>query len=704
MNLTFQYPVWFILLCLALGAAYAVALYYRNTFIKDPSPRQRNIFKGLGVLRFLVVTLIAILLLSPFIKTRSTESQKPVIVLLQDNSESIKNTLSSQDSATYAQSVTDMMDELGKKYDVKQYAFDGKLHDSLNLDFNGKLTNLSDNLADIYSLYSNQNVGGIILASDGIYNQGSNPLYIGGGNTRFPLFTIALGDTTPQRDLKIDKVYYNKIVYLNDRFKLGADAVSQNISSVNTRLTIYDYTDKGAPAKLGEQTVNFTSDGQIITQEFVLDAKRSGIRHYRLALTPVSGEFTEANNYKDIFIEVLDSRQKVLILANSPHPDIAAIKEAAESNQNYEVTLKYAADAAAIDPAAYNLVIMHQLPSQRFPVTNVIDKLKKSSTSAWYIVGSQTAINPFNNAQGAVQISQGGANLNEVTGTYNPDFAIFTVSDKLRDQSARFPPLAAPFGQFRRSPGAKVMLKQRIGSVNTEYPLLAFNEATGNKSAVLCGEGLWKWKLYDFRFNKSHDAFNELVTKTIQFLAVKQDKRQFRVRIEKNIFLENENVEFQAELYNDNYELVNTPDVTLTITDEQGKEYPKQFSRTSNAYALNAGSFKVGDYKYRAKVNFNGKELTFDGQFSITPMELEAANTVADHQLMYQLAEQSGGKMFYPGQVKQLTEFLSNSENIKPVMYDTFKTQPFINLKWIFFLIVLLFSIEWFTRKWFGGY
>ena len=29
----------------------------------------------------------------------------------------------------------------------------------------------------MYDLYSNQNLGAIVLASDGIYNEGSNPVY-----------------------------------------------------------------------------------------------------------------------------------------------------------------------------------------------------------------------------------------------------------------------------------------------------------------------------------------------------------------------------------------------------------------------------------------------------------------------------------------------------------------------------------------------
>ena len=366
--------------------------------------------------------------------------------------------------------------------------------------------------------------------------------------------------------------------------------------------------------------------------------------------------------------------------------------------------MKYADDIGNPDLNIYNVVILHQLPSQRNPIKNILDKLKTANTAAWYIIGSETSIPLLNAAQNTVQIASGNPSLNEVMANYNKDFSIFTLSDNLQNQLAKFPPLSVPFGQYRAAPEAKVILKQRVGNVSTDYPLMVFNESIGNKMAITCGEGMWHWKLYDYLMNHNQDAFNELVTKTIQFLAIKQDKRQFKVQLEKNIYMENENIEFQAQLYNDSYELINTPDASVTIIDEDGKDYPWQFNKTGNSYSLNAGSFKVGNYKYHARVLYNSKELTFDGRFTVSPVELEGTNTVADHHLLYQLSERSGGKLFYPNQLKQLTELLTNNAQIKPVMYDTFRTQAFINLKWIFVLIVFLLSAEWFTRKYFGGY
>jgi hypothetical protein len=175
----------------------------------------------------------------------------------------------------------------------------------------------------------------------------------------------------------------------------------------------------------------------------------------------------------------------------------------------------------------------------------------------------------------------------------------------------------APFGEFVPLANAQPLLYQRIGKIDTEYPLLVLGETQGIKTGVLAAEGIWKWRLFDFLQNENHDLFDQLIRKTVQYLSLKEDKRRFRVSLPKNIFNENEPVYLDAELYNQSFELINDPDVSIVITDQDNREFPYVFSKTTNAYRLNAGILGVGEYRFRAKVVTAGKELTYDGQFSV---------------------------------------------------------------------------------------
>jgi len=119
---------------------------------------------------------------------------------------------------------------------------------------------------------------------------------------------------------------------------------------------------------------------------------------------------------------------------------------------------------------------------------------------------------------------------------------------------------------------------------------------------------------------------------------------------------------------------------------------------------LNAGYFPTGKYSYTARVNYNNKNLTDQGEFTVSPIQLEALNTTADNHLLQLIAVKSGGKLFYPAQTEELERTIFASQNIKPVIYTTTKTESVINFKWLFLWVTVLLCLEWFLRKYFGGY
>ena len=233
---------------------------------------------------------------------------------------------------------------------------------------------------------------------------------------------------------------------------------------------------------------------------------------------------------------------------------------------------------------------------------------------------------------------------------------------------------------------------------------MAFGEKGGIKTTVFCGEGIWKWRLFDYLQHKNYDLTTELINKTIQVTSVKSDKRKFRANTSKNLYKENEAVLFDAQLYNDSYEMINEPDVKLVIKDESNKEYNYTFSKTQNYYSLNADLFTQGSYTYTASTTYNGKVLTVSGRFNVEAIQLEQYDLTARHGLLRELSSKYNGKMFYPSNMKELGDMVLANENIKPVLYESSSTQSIINLKWIFFLLLALLSVEWFLRRYFGNY
>ena len=267
-----------------------------------------------------------------------------------------------------------------------------------------------------------------------------------------------------------------------------------------------------------------------------------------------------------------------------------------------------------------------------------------------------------------------------------------------------FPPLSAPFGEFTAGPGSTTLLRQRIGRVDTEYPLISLGESKGSRTGVITGTGLWQWRLFDFLEAGNHERFDELLSQLTQYLTVQDDKRRFRVVLPESIFDENEPVQLDAELYNSNYELINDPEATVTVTGEDGRDYEFAFTRTANAYTLNAGTLPVGNYRFRARTNTGNEALTYDGRFSVQAVEVERYALEADHALLRQLSERYGGQLLYPEQLATLPATLEASGTVKPLLLDTVNTRSVVHLKWIFFALLALYSAEWFMRRYFGGY
>ena len=693
--LNFQYPIWYISMCILFGALLSALLYYKDTRFKELAQPIKYI---MAMLRALAGTLLAVFLLSPMLKTVKTEIKKPVIVIAQDASESVG--IAVKDSAAFKQQLETLSSSLNEQFDVKKYAFGEKVREGFDVGFKDKLTNIAEVLNNIYDNYTGQNLGGVVLATDGIYNEGANPLY-SGVKLNVPIYTIALGDTTPKKDVMIKRVFHNNIAYLGDKFSVQIDVGANNCAGANTNLTIAQVDATGNSKQVAAQSIPINKNDFFFTKEITLDATAAGIQHYVAHLSTVPGETTTANNTKDFFVEILDARTKILILANAPHPDISALNDAISVNKNYTVTVSYINELKA-NIADADFVILHQLPSATNSADAVFNILNTKRIPRLFIVGNQTDTRKVSGLQNLVSITSDGKNTTDAQAVLNPAFNLFTLDENFR-QIPNFNPIIAPFGESKETGGGQVLYYQKIGKVETKYPLITLGESNGIKTGVIAAEGFWKWRLFDFAQHQNQHIADEMIGKIVQYLSVKEDKRKFRCTTDKTSYRENESVSFEAELYNNSYELLNDPDVSLQITNSKGQQYNYTMNKIGRSYSYNTGILPVGNYKYKASTNYTGTKYEAEGAFNVQPIQLELFETTADHATLRALSKQFGGITVFPNQLAALADSIK-AHKLKPVMFTTKTTEPLLNLKWIFGLILLLLTAEWFMRRYFGGY
>lgn len=690
----FDQSPWFIIVCLLSGIAVAWLTY---SGAKNKATFSQRKTWLLATLRALSFFLIFYLLFAPLLRYISREVEKPVVVLLQDNSQSlVLNSDSSYYRNEYEKQVETFQRELGEDFIIETFDVGNEVSDTAQFSFTDKQTDLSQALESVESKYFNRNLGAVILASDGIYNRGNNPLYAP-YPFQSPLFTVALGETEIRKDLLIAKVNHNPLAFLNNDFPIEVLVQAKKLKGQSSSLSI---SHKGAV--LATKPVNIGDDAYFEAFQFLIPAREVGLQRFEVKLQTINGEFSIENNLVDVFIEVVDGRQKVLILSDGVHADVGAIKQALQANQTIEVESALTNDFKK-NLKNYSLVILHQLPSKTNASTKIIEEATEANIPLWIIMGEQSNWLSWNKLNMGFNLQNFRNEFNVSSPIYNEAFGLFTLSDELLKAIKTWPPLDVPYGDIKLQADVNVFLKQKIGNVSTNFPLMAFQTRGSQKFAYLMGEGIWRWRLQNYANNRSHQLFNELVSKVVQFLSLKLNKNRFIVQAKRSIY-ENERMIFDAELYNESYETVKNAEIALTLTDESKKEYQYTFSKSENNYRLDVGLFAPGVYNYNAKTTLNGAAFESKGQITVKPLKIEQVNTTADHSLLFSLAEKHRGKMFLKNQWLDLAKEIKNNPEIKPISYSQSSLNEWINLKWLFFMAFVLLAIEWFLRRVNGSY
>lgn len=686
-----EYSLWFLFGCIAIGLIYAWLLYRKENKLEEaPFLVLRSVF----IFRFIVVSILAFLLLKPLIKITGKTVENPMIIFAIDNSESVAS--DSKSIENIVKPVKNHFENNKDKFDFMSLSFGERVTLSDTFNLNEKESDMSELLINVNERMFHRNAGALILVSDGIVTGGENPLNEA-KQFKIPIYTIALGDTNIQADSRIFNAETNNIAFLNNSFPVNVTIKADKLSGKKSRIKILDNG-----KTVYQKQISISSDTYFKKFEFQLNAKETGFHKIDILLDSIEGESNYGNNVQVLFIEVADSKQKVLILGNSPHPDISAIRRALELNQNFETEF-YTIQTFNKSVKAYNLVILHQIPSKTSSPA-ILSSIINSNVPLLFILGQQTSTERFDNLNIGLRTGAYSNNADLVNGILNKNFSLFDIDEQTQEILSESPPIISPFGSYELSSDSEVLFFRKIKTINTELPLMVFTSLSSNrKNCVITGEGIWRWSMYDYKKNKNNYLFNDLINKTIQYLTEKDIKEYFTVRSEK-IIAENQAVIFNATLFNENYEALDNAEIRLKIVNSEGETRSFVFEAKNKDYYLQIEPIPVGDYTWTAETVYNGRVYEKDGILTVIPLNIETNSLQADHNLLFKIAEQTGGQLLYPNEIEKLKELINNNENIVPVSFSEKKTESIVNYKIIFALLLVLLSLEWFARKFYGSY
>ena len=141
----------------------------------------------------------------------------------------------------------------------------------------------------------------------------------------------------------------------------------------------------------------------------------------------------------------------------------------------------------------------------------------------------------------------------------------------------------------------------------------------------------------------------------------------------------------------------------LDITDEKGKVQNYTYTHRAENPRFEISGLPEGVYRYHASTFLRSQQEQVSGQFVVRNTDLEAQNTTADFGLLREVAQRSGGQFVQPATLESLVQILVN--NRPPDRLDSSEQMAeLIHLKWIFFALLLLATLEWGLRKYSGSY
>ncbi len=667
-------------LWIALSAALAFGLAWLVYFYKSGNtPRKYLLF----ALRFLGL-FGALALLAPLSLEKVTVFTEPHrLLLLLDNSASAGRSPGREE----LERIRDFFQNdpgLNERFELETYVFGGDVRNSDTLDFTDTRTDITSAL-QVLSRSSLDGNTSIVLATDGIQNLGRG--ITTAPSNLIPVFPIAVGDTTTYRDIRIDGLNSNRFAFLDNQFPVEVLISYRGDDPITTQLTL---SDNGK--QVYREQVRLQGGRDTRRLSVLLPAGKVGFHTLSAVVAPLENERNTGNNRLTTGIEVIDETTRVRIVSRRTHPDIGALSRSVEANEQRSVELIEPREVPS-KAAETDLWIFYQ-PDATFEAA--YEALEKSPTPLLTITGPLTDWEYLNSRQKSFLLEGEGPD-EELLPELNPSFAYFDSSDW---DLTGYPPLLGSLGEYQVLQPHEDMLGQRVRGVVLNQPLMSLIKGAGRREAVLFGSGIWKWRMHSYIRDGNFQNFDALLSKLWLFLGAGKEGERLALEYE-SVYDGQRPPLIRAWFYDEALRFDAAAGLTLQLRDSTGQDletYPMALGK--GEYQADISGLSPGTYSFEVRAGETNYRRS--GSFRMQDFDLENQQVRTEAGGLQNLAEASGGTLYYPAQLDQLKDSLLTSHRFRPVSRSQRNVVSLIDFRWLLALIVSALGAEWFIRKYNG--
>ena len=198
----------------------------------------------------------------------------------------------------------------------------------------GVTTDLGKPIVDAITHRSHDSLGAVILISDGGHNSGHGPHEVLGAikTIGVPIFTLGAGASEWPRDIGIVNVEGPQTVYKRDPLQLSLTLKVVDMPAMSVPIRVHDGK---------EQVEGFTVElpasheqDIIVPVPLSFSLEKGGRIKLTVSLPQQSSETNTENNSRDLWMDVLDEKIRVLYLDGAPRWEFRYLRNALESDSN----------------------------------------------------------------------------------------------------------------------------------------------------------------------------------------------------------------------------------------------------------------------------------------------------------------------------------------------------------------------------------
>jgi hypothetical protein len=695
----------------ALVAALLAAWLYRST-VPAVSPLRRRL---LAVLRGTSLFLILLVCLEPVLHLISSSKELPRIAVLLDNSRSMRIAdRGGMRSATLDSLLrSDALKGLSRRAQLHYYTFgvtlrpfDPATQDSLP--FNEEGTDLSTALRSLQRERAVYGFDGALIASDGTYTLGQNPVYEAEEND-IPLFTVAVGDSIERRDILISRVLANSTAFSGTPTPVDIRIRSSGFGGGDAQVRLLH-----GSQELARTSLRLESGTREYSVTLTYTPADEGTKRYTAEITPLSGELTALNNRKSFSVRVLRSNLQILVFAGNPSPDLALLRQTLSQEQNFRVrtfTQKGPGEfyegpvtTSTIDSADCLVMI-------GFPVAGtggtLLDRLAQATsekTPLLFIGGKAVDYGHLRGLASSLPFTVELPSMVELLVSFQPvplqkHHPLLSLDGRENsDVWSRLPPIFKTLTSVRVRPEAVVLATARTDG--RQDPLLLLRTVGRQRSLALLGYGLWRWKLLAQEDSRTAGAYTQFFSTAIRWLTSPPAARRLRVEPAKDLFVQGESVEFLGQAYDATMKPRDDARITVALRSGERTLGVELRPAGNGRYQGSLDGVAEGEYRFTATGEADGEALGQDeGSLTVGEPSLEFQDTRSSPALMRQLASRTGGGSLTPAEFSTIEDFLASHAALEPRLLQRAQRIEIWNWGTVLVLLLMLFATEWIVRR-----